>query len=256
MDRRWRYLSSQSLPSIEAGTLVADRTLDAVGLACPGPIMKLSGIWTTIADGETLAVKTTDRAFSGDLPQWCIRNKATLLGIETDANNVNIAYLSKGKAKEIPPRPAIAEALTQSNTSAPRARTFLIATDVPEKVLVALMAASTWAALGERVVLFFIFSGINNLLKGGPKVPPTKIGKSLFATGTDNSPCPDGPCRIMSVFEFITQLQDLGAELTACGMALDAMGLTTADLVDGVTEGGMMTFVAASDDSSTTISVF
>ena len=47
--------------------------VNACGLQCPGPIMKLSEAVKNAKEGETIEIKTTDPAFASDVEAWCRR---------------------------------------------------------------------------------------------------------------------------------------------------------------------------------------
>ncbi len=51
-------------------------TLDACGLQCPGPIMKVYQTMEQLKDGDVLEVKATDPGFARDIQSWC-KKRAT-----------------------------------------------------------------------------------------------------------------------------------------------------------------------------------
>jgi tRNA 2-thiouridine synthesizing protein A len=56
-----------------------DRVLDATGLKCPQPILKLSVISANMRPGETLEIIGDCPTFEKDITGWCLRLKKTLL---------------------------------------------------------------------------------------------------------------------------------------------------------------------------------
>jgi TusA-related sulfurtransferase len=48
-----------------------DHVVDAKGLSCPMPIVKLSQAMTAANVGETVEVIATDTAFGPDIQAWC-----------------------------------------------------------------------------------------------------------------------------------------------------------------------------------------
>ena len=47
------------------------KEIDACGLQCPGPIMRLANELATLAPGQSLAITSTDPGFAADIPAWC-----------------------------------------------------------------------------------------------------------------------------------------------------------------------------------------
>jgi tRNA 2-thiouridine synthesizing protein A len=47
-----------------------DRTLDARGLQCPMPIVKLGKEMKSLSDGQILKILATDRGAIADFPAW------------------------------------------------------------------------------------------------------------------------------------------------------------------------------------------
>ncbi|MDF2672455.1 MAG: FAD-dependent pyridine nucleotide-disulfide oxidoreductase, partial [Clostridiales bacterium] len=69
--------------------------IDACGLQCPGPIMKVYKEIEKIQEGEMLEVHVTDPAFERDIKAWCDRTGNTLNGIEKSCCDY-VAYIQKG----------------------------------------------------------------------------------------------------------------------------------------------------------------
>lgn len=62
------------------------RVLDASGLKCPQPILKLSAISPTIKAGEILEMIGDCPTFEKDVTVWCSRLKKTLLVMRDEGN--------------------------------------------------------------------------------------------------------------------------------------------------------------------------
>ena len=48
----------------------ADRVIDAVGMACPGPLMALIGAIRESDVGTVIEVRSSDRGSETDIPAW------------------------------------------------------------------------------------------------------------------------------------------------------------------------------------------
>lgn len=58
---------------------------------------------------------------------------------------------------------------------------------------------------------------------------------------------------VQSVPQLIAAAMDNGAELTACTMTMDLLGIAKEDLIDGVKLGGVASFISASEKSGSTL---
>ena len=55
--------------------------LDATGLKCPGPTLKITSMLFSVAPGDILEVSADCPTFEADLKAWCQRNNKLLLFI-------------------------------------------------------------------------------------------------------------------------------------------------------------------------------
>ncbi|MHB8121023.1 MAG: sulfurtransferase TusA family protein [Desulfuromonadaceae bacterium] len=63
------------------------RRLDASGLKCPKPVLKLSVISVEMQPGEILEIIGDCPTFERDIVAWCARLKKTLLLMHDDGND-------------------------------------------------------------------------------------------------------------------------------------------------------------------------
>ncbi len=75
---------------------MTDRTIDAVGLYCPEPILKLADNFKTMAGGQTLKILADDPGALEDIPAWCRRTGNELVSITQD-DSVICAVIRKMK---------------------------------------------------------------------------------------------------------------------------------------------------------------
>ena len=73
------------------------RTLDAIGLFCPVPIIKTAAAVKEMAVGEVLFLRADDRGVLVDLPAWCKMARHELLGM-AEEGDVVVAYVRKAHA--------------------------------------------------------------------------------------------------------------------------------------------------------------
>lgn len=63
-------------------------TVDACGLNCPGPIMKLSKAATSAKDGDMITITATDSAFEHDISTWSNKKGFKIVNIENKASRI------------------------------------------------------------------------------------------------------------------------------------------------------------------------
>jgi NADPH-dependent 2,4-dienoyl-CoA reductase/sulfur reductase-like enzyme/TusA-related sulfurtransferase/rhodanese-related sulfurtransferase len=73
-----------------------DFYLNACGIPCPGPIMKLARKFKEIEVGQVVHISASDVGFSRDVPRWCVKTGNELLSY-TNEKGLYIAVIRKGK---------------------------------------------------------------------------------------------------------------------------------------------------------------
>jgi tRNA 2-thiouridine synthesizing protein A len=63
---------------------MAMHTLDARGLKCPQPTLRVAAMAIKIAKGDVLEVQADCPTFDKDLKDWCARSKKVLLWIKDE----------------------------------------------------------------------------------------------------------------------------------------------------------------------------
>jgi tRNA 2-thiouridine synthesizing protein A len=66
--------------------------LDALGLRCPQPVLKIAVMGPQMAKGDILEVSGDCPTFEQDVKKWCERTKRTLLAV-TREGEVKIAQI-------------------------------------------------------------------------------------------------------------------------------------------------------------------
>ncbi|MEO0106369.1 MAG: sulfurtransferase TusA family protein [candidate division WOR-3 bacterium] len=72
------------------------KTLDARGLSCPMPIVKLSQAIKEMKIGEIIEVVASDPSFVPDVEAWCRKTEQKLLEIKEGTDEIK-AYIQKIK---------------------------------------------------------------------------------------------------------------------------------------------------------------
>ena len=73
-----------------------DKTVDARGLACPMPIVKLAQMMKNMEIGHIIEVIASDHSFTPDVEAWCKKTGHMLINIEEDHEEIR-AYVMKTK---------------------------------------------------------------------------------------------------------------------------------------------------------------
>lgn len=70
-------------------------TVEAVGLFCPLPIVKLKLEMEELARGRIIKILADDPAFEEDLISWCRETGNTLISITRNEEDIFVAYVEK-----------------------------------------------------------------------------------------------------------------------------------------------------------------
>ena len=64
--------------------------VDACGISCPGPIMKLKKSMEELADGERLEIVATDAGFPRDAEAWCQTTGNRFVSVKSGAGKYEV----------------------------------------------------------------------------------------------------------------------------------------------------------------------
>lgn len=256
------YAEAESLETKvqSASGVVVD--LDCTGLACPGPIMRLTKTISEMNQGDEVIVTVSDAGFGNDAPAWAKKNGHQLLEI-TPAGSGFKARIRKG---------GIGQLAVKSSTPTQTKNSFVVFSDDLDKQIAAFIIANGAIAMGEEVSLFFTFWGLNSLRRSQPPKRKRKAIDKMFAkmmpAGAEDLKLSQmhmfgaGTGMIKSIMkkEGVPSLPELmktaidgGARIVACTMTMDLLGISESDLIDGVEFGGVATFLGDAAESQTTL---
>lgn len=229
--------------------------LDLCGLACPGPILKLQEKFETIPAGHKVKAVASDSTFLVDITRWAEKTGNILLDSYKEDSDF-IAYLQKPGGTTAIQNSELSMKKTVSMKEENQDLMIMISNkDIP-RISTALMVGSTAAAMGRNVTIFFIFDGLDILRKqkGSSCIESDQsikiADKGFFQLWLEDKPCKkeNSECTIISIPEYLVTIRDLGGRFIACSMAMELLGLTMDDLIEGVEPGGMMTYLSESDE--------
>lgn len=240
--------------------------LDAVGLQCPGPIMKTYRAVEAMQAGELLEVTASDPAFGRDIRAWAKKTANDVLSVEASKGLVKV-LIRKGQGGA----PAV---VAQAGAVPVRDKlTLVVFSDDLDKVMASMIIANGAMAMGKPVSLFFTFWGLNVLRRTpAPHVDKPMMDRMFGAM------LPQGIDKLDSISKLnnaglgvkllrkvmrdkhvddpaslLATLVDGGAQLIACQMSMDVMGIHHEELIDGVELGGVAAFLGEAQESGTTL---
>jgi len=233
--------------------------VDACGIQCPGPILKMKQAMDGLVPGEQLEVRATDAAFPRDAEAWCRTTGNRFLGRHSESG-VYIAMIEKTT-------PCAVEASKPQQGDS--GKTLILFSDDLDKVLATFVLANGAAATGRKVSIFFTFWGLNAIKKTNrPKVAKDFFGRMFsWMLPSDSTRLALSKMSMMgmgakmmrylmrkkgvdSLEELRQQAVDNGVEFIACQMSMDVMGVRREELLDNVTVGGVATYMERAEKAN------
>ncbi len=264
------YLSPSSAASCSAPsgdeTISPQKTIDATGLQCPGPVMQLKKGMQELADGAQLEIHATDQGFAMDVPAWCSRTGNRLVSLTTE-DGVYKAVIQKGASGEACP----ASSGDGAGEDRSKKKTMVIFSNDMDKMMAAFIIANGAASMGSEVTLFFTFWGLNLLRKDSGQIKG--LNKS-FLEKMFGSMMPRGPRKtvlskmnmggmgtrmmnhvmkkknVYTLDELMEQAAQNNIRFVACSMSMDIMGIKKQELIDGIEFGGVSYYLNEADNAN------
>ena len=153
--------AAPAIPVVAAKTI----RVDACGLQCPGPILKMKKTMDGLASGERVEITATDPGFPRDAAAWCSSTGNQLISKEASGGK-SVVIIEKGEPK----------ACNIVTSCEGKGKTFIMFSDDLDKALATFVLANGAAATGQKVTIFFTFWGLNVIKK--PHKPETE--KDIF----------------------------------------------------------------------------
>ena len=245
-----------------ASSCMCDKSIikvDACGIQCPGPILKLKQAMDVLAVGQQLEVRATDAGFPRDAEAWCRTTGHKFLGKRAEGG-IQIVEIEKAT-------PQVVEA-TQPQTSE-QGKTLILFSDDLDKTLATFVLANGAAATGKKVSIFFTFWGLNAIKKvRKPKVKKDIFGRMFgWMLPADSTQLALSKMNMLGIgskmmrylmrkkgvdsLETLRQQAiDQGVEFIACQMSMDVMGIKREELLDNVTVGGVASYMERAEQAN------
>ncbi len=254
--------SREEIREIPPASMVGGKTfiVDACGLQCPGPILKLYNKIKEVDEGDIVTVQATDFGFTSDVEAWANSTGNRLLSLDTEKGMI-VAKIQKGMAKK-----------AETGVALGQNKTMVIFSGDLDKAIAGCIIANGVIASGHQVSMFFTFWGLN-LLRKNESVPVKKnLVEKMFGwmmpRGTEKAKLSQmhmaglGTAMIKGIMkkknvdslpEMLQTAIDNGVRIQACQMSMDLMGIKRQELIDGIEVVGVATMLASSDESNAVI---
>ena len=259
-------LAEAATVSVQPVAEVAQRLrLDACGLSCPGPILKLKQKIDSLPVGQQIEVLASDPGFPADAEAWCQTTGNTYVSC-TEEKGLFCVCVQKGAVQGHVAETGsatVASSMPAAQPILPKdGKTFILFSDDLDKALATFVLANGAAATGKKVTIFFTFWGLNAIKKEHkPQVKKDFFGR-MFSMMLPSSSLQlklskmnmGGIGRRMmrslmkrkgvdSLESLRQQAVDNGVEFIACQMSMDVMGVAREELLDNVKIGGVATYM-------------
>ena len=261
--------ASAPVASGEVALSNVEKVIDARGLQCPGPILKLKKGIEELQDGQVVQITAGEVSFTRDAESWCKSTGNTFIKAENKDGAWQV-FIRKGGTT------VLAEAQGSMSACAATAlapkndgKTFIMFSDDLDKALATFVLANGAAATGKKVTIFFTFWGLNAIKKiDKPAVEKDFFGKMfgmmlpssthglklskmhMMGAGTKMMRYLMNKKGIESLESLRQQAIDNGVEFIACEMSMDVMGVKKEELLDNVTLGGVATYMERADHAN------
>lgn len=230
--------------------------LDATGLQCPGPIMKLKTAMESVPLGDRILALATDPGFGRDVASWCTMTGNKLVGV-TEEGGIVRAIVEKG-----------VKASPQALEGAGEAATLIVFSNDLDRALASFVIANGAASAGKKVTMFFTFWGLS-VIKKPERVKTSKdfmgrmfgfmLPKNSGGLGLSKMNFAGMGPRMMrfrmkqkqvdSLESMMQTALQAGVKLVACQMSMDVMGVKKEELIAGVEIGGVATYLGEASKS-------
>lgn len=235
--------------------------VDACGLQCPGPILRLKKEIDLIEVGDRIEQTASDPGFFKDVASWCNVTGNTLIDVKKEGGKITAIVEKAAPADEneaqTDPRPRLNH------------KTIVVFSDDLDKALASFVIANGAASMGREVTLFFTFWGLNVVKKAKkPRVKKDLMGRMFgFMMASDSRKLKLSKMnmanmgrmmmryrmkskKVDSLEEMIGQAKAAGVKIIACQMSMDVMGVSYEELQDGVEIGGVANYLEAAEKSN------
>lgn len=232
--------------------------INACGIQCPGPILKLKNSIESLKAGERLEILATDAGFPRDAEAWCRSTGNKFVSKRSEGGTHYVIIEKSGPATD----------RTDKANCKEDGKTFILFSDDLDKTLATFVLANGAAATGKKVSIFFTFWGLNAIKKvHKPKADKDIWGKMFgWMLPSDTRKLTLSKMNMMGLgakmMRYIMKKKNVdsleslrqqavknGVEFIACQMSMDVMGIKREELLDNVITGGVATYMERAEQA-------
>ena len=249
-----------AVASIASPSAAAAKTveIDACGLQCPGPLLKLREALASTAPGDLIKVTASDPGFYADVAAFAQGQGLEVL--DRQRGKVITATLRR------PLQPTTPAVVSTAPGRADDHATVIVFSNDLDKVIAAFIIANGAQAMGKKVSMFFTFWGLNVLRKDeSVRIKKTFIEKMfgmmmprganhlilskmhMMGMGTGMIRGLMKKYNVAPIEAMMRSFQEGGGTFIACTMSMSLMGIHREEMIDGISEGGVATMLADAD---------
>lgn len=232
--------------------------VDACGLQCPGPIMKLKTEIDKLQTGDQLQIKASDPGFYSDVASWCKVTGNQLVAREKENGAITAIIQKNDVLKE-------GFSINERGDN----KTLIVFSDDMDRALASFVIANGAAAMGKKVTMFFTFWGLNVIKKQNKPRVNKGVMDRMFGM---MMPKHSGDLRLSnmnmggmgakmmkkrmkdkkvdSLEIMIQNAQATGINMIACQMSMDVMGVRQEELINGIEIGGVANYLEEAEKAN------
>ncbi len=241
--------------------------VDACGLQCPGPVLKLKEEIAKIAPGEQMQIRATDPGFYNDVASWCNVTGHTLIGRTKKGPEVSAVIRKKSENVTENKLAKMYEGIRTVERG--DNKTIIVFSDDLDRALASFVIANGAASMGKKVTMFFTFWGLNVIKKQDkPRTQKTLMDRMfglMMPNHAGKLPLSNmnmgGIGRTMMKKRMKSKNVDAldvmintairsDVQMLACQMSMDVMGVNHEELIDGVRVGGVANYLEEAESSN------
>lgn len=242
------------------GAPLPEIVIDACGLQCPGPIVRLKDAIDRSPERARIVVTASDPGFARDAQAWCNITGNHLVSLEESHGNWTATIEKQPRAASASAPARTAPGVLVSGDEV----TLIVFSNDLDRALASFVIANGALATGKKVTMFFTFWGLS-VVRRREKVRVRKdfMGR-MFDMMLPKSSSALGLSRMnfggigallmkrrMEAFKvdrletMMASAMEAGVRMTACQMSMELMGVDRAELMDGVKVGGVASYLEA-----------
>lgn len=230
--------------------------VDACGLQCPGPIIKLKEEADNLSEGQRMKITATDAGFYRDIESWCNVTGNKLLNRDKSEGVIS-AVIQKGNGADV-------KVIDKGDN-----KTIICFSDEMDRALASFVIANGATAMGKKVTMFFTFWGLNIIKNPDkPKIKKDFMGKmfgkmmpssanSLKLSNMNMAGIGSKMMKKRMVQKNVDMLDTMmnkalesGVNMIACQMSMDIMGVDERELIKGVHIGGVANYLEEAENAN------